>query len=182
MNIGRSFSRRALVLGIGNILWADDGFGIRALETLEKSGFCPPEVALVDGGTRGLGLLSLVRETEKLLLFDAVDSSNPPGTLRIFRNEEIPQVLSGARMNLHLDALPDVLALARLFGEYPEDIRLIGVQPAVLDDFGGSLSTTVAEILPNAVRMALAILEEWGCPILESGHGRSGGSKETALA
>lgn len=173
----RSFSHRVLVLGIGNILWADDGFGIRALETLEKSGIFPPEVALIDGGTRGIALLSLVRETEKLLLFDAVDFSRPPGTLRTFRNGEIPQALSGARTNLHQDALPDVLALARLFGESPDDIRLIGVQPAVLDHFGGPLSPAVAKKIPNAVTMALSILEEWGFPIQGPVHVRSAESE-----
>ena len=45
-----------LVLGIGNVLWADEGFGVRAVEALHAGWVFPPEVRLMDGGTLGLGL------------------------------------------------------------------------------------------------------------------------------
>ena len=39
-----------LVLGIGNVLWADEGFGVRAVEALHAGWTFPPEVRLMDGG------------------------------------------------------------------------------------------------------------------------------------
>ncbi|MHB1203887.1 MAG: hydrogenase maturation protease, partial [Acidithiobacillus sp.] len=62
-----------LVLGIGNILWADEGFGVRAVEALHQAYEFPAEVKLMDGGTQGLYLLPLVQDADILVIFDAID-------------------------------------------------------------------------------------------------------------
>jgi hydrogenase maturation protease len=55
-------TKRILVLGIGNILWADEGFGVRCVEALNAGWQFPPQVTLMDGGTQGLYLLPYVQE------------------------------------------------------------------------------------------------------------------------
>src|SRR5574343_125316 len=75
-------SKRILVLGIGNILWADEGFGVRCVEALNAGWQFPPQVTLMDGGTQGLYLLPYVQEADCLLVFDAVDYGDEPGKLR----------------------------------------------------------------------------------------------------
>ncbi len=62
-----------LVLGVGNLLWADEGFGVRAVEALHQRYELPPQVSLVDGGTQGLYLLDHVCAADKVLVFDAID-------------------------------------------------------------------------------------------------------------
>lgn len=157
------------VLGIGNLLWSDDGFGIRALEALWASKRVPGEVPLVDGGTQGLNLLSLVRTTRRLLLFDAVDACLSPGTLRLFKTGEIPALMALGKASLHQSTFQEVLALASLFGESPEEIALVGIQPVTLEEFGGGLTPTVASRIPEAVEMALEILTTWIALEAESG-------------
>ena len=49
-----------LVLGIGNVLWADEGFGIRAVEALHARYSFPDDVRVMDGGTQGIFLLPWV--------------------------------------------------------------------------------------------------------------------------
>ena len=53
---------RVLVLGIGNILWADEGFGVRAVEAFHRDFEMPANVTVLDGGTQGLYLVDFVQE------------------------------------------------------------------------------------------------------------------------
>ena len=57
---------RVLVLGIGNLLWADEGFGVRAVEALHQRHAMPTGVSLVDGGTQGLYLLDHVCDADHI--------------------------------------------------------------------------------------------------------------------
>jgi hydrogenase maturation protease len=134
--------REVLVLGIGNMLWADEGFGVRAVEALNAAVEYP---------------------TPDVLLLDAVDFGLPPGALKVLRDDEVPRW--GARkMSPHQNGFNDVLALAQLHGRTPDTITAIGVQPVTLDDFGGSLTDPVRARLAEAVDLAAAQLAEWGFP------------------
>ena len=150
-----------LVLGIGNLLWADEGFGVRAVEALHRRFAWPPNVSLVDGGTQGMYLLDHVCAADRVLVFDAIDYRLPPGTLRVFRDDQVP-VWSDRMMSLHQATFQELLSLAHLRGRYPSRITLIGVQPDVLDDLGGSLSPLVRARLDEAVDLARAELAAWG--------------------
>jgi hydrogenase maturation protease len=152
---------RTLVLGIGNVLWADDGFGVRAVEAVHERFAVPADVALVDGGTQGLYLLDLVCDAERVIVFDAIDFRLAPGTLKVLRDAEVP-AWAGTKMSLHQASFQEVLALSRLRNRAPRAITLIGVQPAVLGDFGGSLSDAVRPRVAEAVDAAVAELAAWG--------------------
>ncbi len=152
-----------LVLGIGNVLWADEGFGVRAVQALHQRWQTPPEVRLVDGGTQGLYLLDAVCEASHVIVLDAIDFALPPGTLKVFRDDEVP-VWSDTVMSLHQASFQELLSLARLRDRFPQRITLIGVQPAVLDDLGGSLSPQVRARVDEAVALAVAELAAWGVP------------------
>ncbi|MGL6110504.1 MAG: HyaD/HybD family hydrogenase maturation endopeptidase [Rubrivivax sp.] len=152
---------RALVLGIGNVLWADEGFGVRCVEALHQRYSLPPGVSLIDGGTQGMYLLDHVCDAERVLVLDAIDYKLAPGTLRVFRDADVP-VWADTMMSLHQATFQELLSLARLRNRFPEKITLIGVQPDVLDDLGGSLSPAVRARLDEAVELAVAELRAWG--------------------
>jgi hydrogenase maturation protease len=153
----------ALVLGIGNVLWADEGFGVRAVEALHAAFTFPDGVSLVDGGTLGLALYDLVGSARRVLVLDAIDFRLPPGTLRVLRGDEVP-AWGRARLSPHQNGFNDVLALLQLNGRAPETIAAIGVQPQELSDFGGSLTDPVASRVGEAVALAAAELASWGLP------------------
>jgi hydrogenase maturation protease len=150
-----------LVLGIGNVLWADEGFGVRAVETLHERWAFPPNVNVVDGGTQGMYLLDFVCSAERVLVLDAIDYKLPPGTLRVFRDAEVP-VWADTAISLHQATFQELLSLARLRERFPKAITLIGVQPDDLDDLGGSLSPVVRARVDEAVDLAVAELRAWG--------------------
>jgi hydrogenase maturation protease len=154
-----------LVLGIGNLLWADEGFGVRAVEALHQLWQMPPNVSVVDGGTQGMYLLDHVCSADCVLVLDAIDYQLAPGSLRVFRDAQIP-VWADTKMSLHQATFQELLSLAQLQGRFPRKITLIGVQPGVLDDLGGSLSPLVRARLDEAVALAAAELAAWGVELV----------------
>ena len=159
-----SVADNVLVLGIGNLLWADEGFGVRAVEQLHAGHALPESVTVMDGGTQGLLLLEPVCSADAVLVFDAIDFRLPPGTLKVLRNAEVP-VWSETTMSLHQASFMELLSLSQLRGRFPTRITVIGVQPEVLDDLGGSLSACVRARLDEAVTLGVAELQSWGVPV-----------------
>jgi len=153
---------RVLILGIGNLLWADEGFGVRCVEALNDAWQFPEQVSLMDGGTQGLYLLPYVQEADCLLVFDAVDYGDPPATLREVVGDAVPRFMGAKKMSLHQTGFQEVLMAAELTGKLPRELVLIGVQPEELEDYGGSLREGVKARLPDALALGLRWLERWG--------------------
>lgn len=162
---GEPVSKRILILGIGNVLWADEGFGVRCVEALAETHALPPGIRLLDGGTQGLYLLPFLDGIDALLVFDAIDYGLPPGSMKLVRNDEVPAFMGAKKMSLHQTGFQDVIATARLTGCCPPELALIGCQPVELDDYGGGLRPLIAARIPEALAMARQVLEGWGVPV-----------------
>jgi len=116
--------RRIVVLGVGNLLWADEGFGVRCVEALGEGWDLPPDVGLMDGGTLGLALVPLLLDTTHVLLFDAVAHRGEPGTLIVARDEGMEFALDEATLRT-LSALPLPEDGRVRLGLRPEDLSLV---------------------------------------------------------
>lgn len=160
-------SKPVLILGIGNVLWADEGFGVRCVEALAETFSLPPNVRLLDGGTQGLYLLPFLEEAEALLVFDAIDYGLPPGTMKVIRDDAVPAFMGAKKMSLHQTGFQDVIATATMMGYRPPEMVLIGCQPVELDDYGGGLRPLISARIPDALTLARSILGEWGIPVIE---------------
>jgi hydrogenase maturation protease len=171
--------RRIVVLGVGNLLWADEGFGVRCVEALGNGWDFPSEVEILDGGTLGLALVPLLLDATHVLLFDAVDHRGAPGTLLVARDDEVPRFMTGSKMSLHQAGMNDILASLELLGHRPERFTVVGIKPVELADYGGSLTEPVQQQLPVALGLGLEELSRWGVP----GRKRSSGAaRETVIA
>lgn len=157
-----SEDERIVVLGIGNVLWADEGFGVRCVEALQAGWDFAPHVQLIDGGTQGLYLIPQVTAARRLLILDAVDYGLEPGTLKLVENDQVPRFLGAKKMSLHQTGFQEVLMLAELTGRYPDEVLLIGCQPEQLEDYGGSLRPCVKAALESALTIAVERLAAWG--------------------
>jgi hydrogenase maturation protease len=145
-----------LILGVGNLLWADEGVGPRLIALLRERGRTG-DAELVDGGTQGLYLLPLLAEAEQVLLLDAVDLDRRPGEIVVLENEGISALGQGRPLSLHQNSLHDLLAAAALIGRTPPRLRLIGIQVADTGSWGAGLSPMVEAALPEAAALA----EQW---------------------
>ena len=164
MTAAMASAPRILVLGIGNILWADEGFGVRAVEEFHGAYEAPENVCVLDGGTQGLYLVNYLQETDRLIVFDAIDYGLAPGTLKIVLDEEVPKFTGAKKMSLHQTGFQEVLSAAELLGARLDKTVLIGCQPLDLEDWGGPLTAPVRAVIPVAVDHALELLAEWGAP------------------
>ncbi len=154
----------ALVLGLGNILWADEGFGVRAVEAFHETYGDRSDVEVLDGGTLGAYLINSVMDAKRLLILDCAELKAAPGTLRVLRDDEI-RLWSSTKLSAHQTGMNDVLAKATLMGYEPEAITVIGVQPNELEDYGGSLTDVVRVRVDEAVQLAAEELKKWGLPV-----------------
>jgi len=153
---------RVLILGIGNVLWADEGFGVRCVEAMASRCALPSNVRLMDGGTQGLYLLPFLEEADALLVFDAIDFGLEPGTLKVLRDDDVPSFMGAKKMSLHQTGFQDVLATAELLDRAPRLLTLIGCQPVELEDYGGGLRPAVAAQIAPAIALAIEELATWG--------------------
>lgn len=119
---------KVLVLGVGNLVMGDDGVGIRVVQQLQREYSFPRSVELVDGGTLGLDLLPVLEGRSHLIMVDAVETGKEPGTCVRLAGEELPIALE-TKLSPHQMGLKDLLSVARLMGQSPGEMVLIGVQP-----------------------------------------------------
>lgn len=161
---------RVLILGIGNVLWADEGFGVRCVERLASRFAFDDNVKIMDGGTQGLYLLPFLEEADILLVFDAVDYGMAPGDMKVVEGDEVPSFMGAKKMSLHQTGFQDVIATSELMGYRPETLILIGCQPEELEDYGGGLRKVVAAQIDPAIDVALAKLAALGIDAKDGQH------------
>jgi hydrogenase maturation protease len=142
-----------VVIGLGNPLCSDDGAGLEAIRLLREQGV-PPEVAVVEGGTPGLGLLDLMAGSERALLVDAVVSGESPGTLHRFTRGELPprEVLP---LSMHGVNAIDALSMGELVTpeRLPRQVLIFGVEISDRTPGRVGLSSPVAAALPVLVAL-----------------------------
>lgn len=149
---------RTLVLALGNPIRSDDGVGIFALQRLEVDPRVPGAVELVEGGTKGLELVSYISGMSRLLVLDAVDVGEVAGRIVCIQGTELGSL--PGKGNVHDLALADILNALRLLGQEPQEAVLLGIQPGTTE-LGTSLSKSVESSLPLLVEAAIAQLSRW---------------------
>jgi len=152
-----------LVLGIGNVLLMDEGAGVRAVEEMDRRFQLPESVETLDGGTSGIDLLPYIRNRDYLIIIDAVKSGHPPGAVVRVEGEDVPATFR-TRISPHQLGLSDLLAAARLTGEFPARMVLFGVEPKRIE-VGLGLSDEVKEGLEQLIDMVAGELRSLGCEV-----------------
>jgi hydrogenase maturation protease len=147
-----------LVLGLGNLLLRDDGAGLRLLEELRRDPRCA-YADFVDGGTQGIALLGTLAGCSAVILLDAVSLGAPPGTVHVLRGPMLEALPARRAGTAHEGNALELLAVARLLGEEPEEVIVIGIEPAEIRT-GIGLSETVEYALPEALARVREILGE----------------------
>jgi len=155
-----SGSDRTIVLGLGNLLNRDEGLGVQCLEPLRRRLGPIDGLEILDGGVLGLGLLPLVESAASLLILDAVDARNRPGTLVELAGPDIP-LFSRVKLSWHQVTFQEVLQLAAMRNHLPRRLHLIGIQPENIST-GLELSPAVAAALPVMIERAANFLAAWG--------------------
>jgi len=155
----RDFSSSdTVVVGVGNSILSDDGVGVHAARLLENDPRVPASVTILDGGTIGLELLPYVSEARRVLFLDAMNSGSAPGTLARMTGKELLGAAGGR--SAHQMGVADLIAALCLVSNIPQEIVVLGVQPAYTD-WGTTLSPSVEAALAGLVEAALTQLQLW---------------------
>jgi hydrogenase maturation protease len=149
-----------LVLGLGNVLCADDGAGVAAVHRLRRAWRMPAGVRVVDGGTLGMDLVALVAASDRVILVDAVRADAPPGTLVRLEGAEVGAA-AYERLSPHQIGVADLLAGVALCDRYPREVSLLGIVPEHIELQVGC-TPAVADNLDALVEATLAELRAFG--------------------
>lgn len=156
-----STSSGVLVLGLGNLLHSDDGLGVHAIRGLENDPRVDPGVTLLDGGTHGLNLMPHLSGFRRLLVIDAVDVGETPGTVVRFEGAALAGLPGKA--TVHQLGFADLMVAMNLLGESPEELVVLGVQP-LSTEWSTELTPPVRNALGALLDLVVAQLETWtGC-------------------
>jgi hydrogenase maturation protease len=145
-------SSKTVVLGLGNVLHADDGAGAQVIKRLLEDARVPADVELVEGGTLGLELLPYVWDCSRLIVIDAVDVGEAPGTIVRMNAEELNSLPGSS--SVHQLGVSDLLVALRVLAQREPSVVLLGVQPESTD-WGTELSPAVAAAMEWLVTAAV---------------------------
>ena len=157
------YENSIVVLGVGNILLTDEGLGVHVVEDLKANYTFTPQISLIDGGTMGMELLTYMRGMKKILLIDAVNGGEAPGTIYEFPHRELEQYFTD-HISVHEVGMQDILRIRAIQENPLEDAIVIGVEPESLD-VGFEPSAPVQKALPEVRDRVLRVLREWGVQI-----------------
>lgn len=141
-----------LILGIGNILRRDDGVGVRVIERLRGLEL-PEGVEVVDAGNAMLNLVDLIAGRRKVVIIDAIKAGGQPGSIYRFTPGDTRSQWQPVT-SLHEIGLLEALALAHDLGIAPDNVVIVGVEPATIE-WGTSLSSEVEAAVPRLVELVL---------------------------
>lgn len=157
------YENSIVVLGVGNILLTDEGLGVHVVEELKANYTFTPQISLIDGGTMGMELLTYMRGMKKILLIDAVNGGEAPGTIYEFPHRELEQYFTD-HISVHEVGMQDILRIRAIQENPLEDAIVIGVEPESLE-VGFEPSAPVQKSLPEVKERVLRVLREWGVQI-----------------
>ena len=136
MNASTASPSRIAVVGLGNVLLGDDGFGPLAVEMFRRLYECDSNVEILDLGTPGLDLAPYLYDTDLVVIADAIypPENEKPGTLCVYCEDDLAFSEAGSshaltRLTSHDPGVQESLAQLRLAGHAPSEVIVVGVVP-----------------------------------------------------
>ena len=150
---------KTVVLGVGNILLSDEGFGVRVAEALSQRFRFPDVVEVLDGGTLGIELMRFLDGAQRLILIDAIHGAKP-GSFRIIKGDDV-RLYFQEKVSLHEMGIQEVLASLVVMEKPIAEIVVIGVVPQSLE-ISLDLTPLVASRIDEATDSVIRQLHDWG--------------------
>ncbi len=153
-------SPEIMVLGIGSILFSDDGFGIRVAQRLEQEYELPDNVLVVDGGVLGINLLGVISKPKHLIVVDTMRNHGTPGDIYRIEGEQIPERIR-AKNSLHQVDFLEALTLCQALDNVPKTV-IIGVEPEDIQTLSLTMTPVVQSKVDEVIARVLAELDRLG--------------------
>jgi hydrogenase maturation protease len=154
-----SNKKQIKILGIGNTLFSDEGVGVHLLDHLYEALPKADNIEIIEGATDGIKLLQYVEDADYLIMLDAINADEEPGTIIVLKDEDVPRYF-GHNMSVHQMGVQDLVYASYLRDTLPDEMYLIGVQPKCLE-IGFELTDVVQKCVPELVDIVIKQVEEW---------------------
>lgn len=149
------------IVGIGNLICGDEGFGVHTVRYLEEHYVFPDNVIVQDAGTAGIYLAPLLEECDPVFVIDVVDIDAEPGSMHYYTTKDVKLGNIQTKMSPHQLGMLEILEICKLRDAAPETVEFYCVVPQDLDT-SLDLSDTVAPRVAEIAAKVIARLEEFG--------------------
>lgn len=154
------------ILGVGNLIVGDEGFGVHTINYLQEHYVFPDNVLVQDGGTAGIYMSPFLEECDPVLVIDVVDIDAEPGSMHYYSSEDVKAGKLSTRMSPHQLGLLEILEICKLRDAAPEKIEFYCVVPKSLET-STELSDVVAPRVRDISALILKRLAEIGIEVSE---------------
>jgi len=150
---------KILILGIGNILFGDEGIGPHLANLIEeKYQFISNEhkVDIIDGGTLAQRLIPIITDYDRVLIIDCVkvDDGNI-GDVYSFNFDDMPEYITW-NGSAHEVEMLQTLQMIEMMGDLPP-VKIVGVIPYVIGE--DSTFTMTNEVIKASETMERVIID-----------------------
>ncbi|PID76592.1 MAG: hydrogenase maturation endopeptidase [Deltaproteobacteria bacterium] len=152
------------ILGIGNLLLEDEGFGVHTVQYLMDNYIFPDQVELQDAGTAGIYMSPFLEECDPVFVVDVVDIEGTPGSFHHFTLEEVKAGKFTTRMSPHQLGMLEIMEVCKLRDAAPEQVEFFTIIPHSLKETI-NLSPAAAARMMEVVEIILQRLEKMGIKV-----------------
>jgi hydrogenase maturation protease len=152
------------VLGLGNVLMGDDGFGPYVVEALQAGYELPPEVSAMDLGTPGFDLAPFLIGADAIIVIDTVRSDGAPGDIRVYERDALIAHAPQPRLGPHDPGFTHMLLTLDFAGLGPPSVVLVGAIPHATAPHA-RLSAPLHDAVPRAVEAVVLQLRRFGADV-----------------
>ncbi len=174
-------ARSVLLLGVGNILYGDEGLGVYVVHRIRRTYSIPPDLRIIDCGALGWHIVPYLQQARRAIVVDAVAA--PLGSIYRYTHHDVPEGVRHAKLSSEELQLPELLATVEAQGDLPPTrIVAMGVEPGKRDDaLGVGLSSGIEARLPALELLLLAELSDAGIHLRPRTRVAAGGEPRPAL-
>ncbi len=149
-----------MILGVGCILFSDEGFGVRVIEAIQERYEFPDNVLVVDGGVLGINLLGVISKPDHLIVVDAIRNKGKPGDMYRLDGEAIPERIR-AKNSLHQVDFLEALTLCQALDKVPETV-ILGVEPEDIETLSTELTAATQSKVDPIIDKVLSEIKRLG--------------------
>ncbi|WP_345977499.1 HyaD/HybD family hydrogenase maturation endopeptidase [Sulfurimonas sp. HSL3-7] len=151
------------VIGVGNILFMDEGVGVYASKMLKENYVFKPEIEIVDGGTLGFKLMDYFEDYDKVVILDTVSIDDNPGSVYNLPAEAL-MGLGDYRKTVHEVEVVGMLEICSMLDKMAE-VSVMGIIPEDILTVQINLTETVKQGLPLLLEKSVNILRAAGIDV-----------------
>ncbi|XPV70622.1 MAG: HyaD/HybD family hydrogenase maturation endopeptidase [Halarcobacter sp.] len=149
-----------IVIGVGNVLFKDEGVGIYAAKYLENNYEFDGDLEIIEGGTLGFKLMALFQEYDNVIILDTVSIEDRVG--EIFRlPSEVLLGLGQYRKTAHEVEIVEMLEICSVLDKHAE-VTILGIIPEDIVSVEIGLTKTIEDRFEEFTLQAIKEIEAIG--------------------